>query len=300
VTLVATDAAIRETSSREENQRAVEQLFGDRVSGHRPLCISIEEYASYPTPDLIAVSESVRATMAAAPESLSEAYRRYEWLALRQTSAFAAEAALNAGFTSVDAASFDLAQGTLEDAVSTQAWALEQQRELAPVLERFEVAASRRLASGLSLAGRLLPGGVLPPEDVSCIDAFNAAAAVMPHVHDLRRTVTARDIAEQNRQADTQQEQLDRRLSLLASAITHHLKQIEVGVGSVTCPAAFSAETMTVSEWCGLSSRQNGPQPSATDVIGRLWTLYVGLLGRLSRTALEAEAAGQAAPRDAQ
>ena len=160
-TLVEIDDAIRDSASRQENQQAIQLFIGERASWHRLLRVALTDVAGLSLADLYGALRDSRAAMSA-DDGITAKYRLFESLDATRDQAFGAQEVLGAGFDRVIAEQFDLAEGTAEDALATEARAVEQQQELAPALARFEETVARRLACGVRLIGTrkppILPG----------------------------------------------------------------------------------------------------------------------------------------------
>src|SRR5262249_9694185 len=151
-TLVSAADAIKESSAREERSRGVKRYFGECVSVYRPLRIPLQDVESLSVDDVHGKLTAAREAMRTS-EALRDAYRQYERLTVRGDKAFVAEELCVAG-ASVNREAYELEKGTLDGAQATQRWAANELTTLTPALERFEQAASLRLACALSLARR--------------------------------------------------------------------------------------------------------------------------------------------------
>jgi Zn-dependent protease with chaperone function len=152
LTLVDTEAAVTASRDREDNQRSAEAFFGDRMSVYRPLRLSLPTGQECASPNIIPDLEATRRTMDALGTVVAAMYRRFESLEQTRNLAATALELLDAGFTKVIPADFELTDGTREDAQATASRAVEQQEEMAPDLLRFETAACSRLSYGLALS----------------------------------------------------------------------------------------------------------------------------------------------------
>ena len=108
LTLVGKEAALQATRRQEEGRRAIELFFGDRLSVYRPFHLVVAELDDLSASEIVGELRRARESMVAAdtprlvvglsPCSLSDQYRRYEWLEWRRERAFAAQELLAVGF----------------------------------------------------------------------------------------------------------------------------------------------------------------------------------------------------------
>ena len=181
-TLVEIDDAIRDSASRQENQQAVSLFLGERASWHRLFPVALTDVAALSPAEIQAVLRASRDAMSV-DSGLAAKYRLFESLETTRDQAVGAQEVLGAGFERVIAEQFDLTDGTAEDALATEARAVEQQQALAPDLARFEEIAARRLACGVRLLGT---------EEASALaGALTALSGVQAHLVELRRLTQA-------------------------------------------------------------------------------------------------------------
>jgi hypothetical protein len=153
----------------------------------------------------------------------------------------------------VNAEQFDLAQGTLEEARSTAAWALEQQQALIPVLEGFEQAAERRLACSICLwssGGQASHDGDnestrTPTTDVTTVvETLNVIGGVMVHLRELHRFMAAGRVLVHFRSLSTDPESFNRRIPDIERSTANLLQRLRDAVTGVPCPSWFTSEPM--------------------------------------------------------
>ncbi len=308
VTLVNTTAALRASRAREENFTAIRRFFDERYSPHRPLHLPVRELEALGARELGARLASARDAMTAAAADVTPRYAEFDALEIKRQMAFAAGELLAAGFESVNADDFDLADGT--PAGEADERALNRQRDLAPALEAFEAAAAIRLACALVLLGDSADKARVPGLEIgSMVDASNALAGVMPDLRELRRLDTAAILVEQNAPSSPWPEQTAAHLRLLERKVANRREKVRTGLAGVACPSAFAVSPTTMAERCGLPSE--GPLVSASEVIdlyaqavlrniGAARSSRVGTRGVPSGRGMSSPAYGSVAPCAAQ
>jgi Zn-dependent protease with chaperone function len=300
-TLVGREIARQESQHREEHQRALAGILGDRGSVFRPLRFSIAELESLTVMELRTTWDRARQRMAEAGDTLSERYRQYEALEHRRTQAFCGHELLNAGFNKVHAADFGLTTGTLADAAAAERSALDELRTLAPSLDDFEAAAARRLSCCVRLLdltstdqqtrgadGTLPARRALADEALSLVGALNILADVTADAHEMGRSAFAEDILAHNRELSARPELFDHRMKMLDGILLGRTRRIHGRLKTVPCPSAFTSEPVDAAAWCGLPP--SGRPDSLSDAVGRVFTFQYWLLGRLAVIALQVEA----------
>ncbi len=223
----------------------------------------------------------------AAAADVTPRYAEFDALESKRQRAFAAGELLSAGFDAVNAADFDLADGTPAGAADERA--LDRQGALALELEAFEAAAAVRLACALVLLGDAVRG----QEIGSMVDASNALADVMADLRELRRLDTAAILVEQNVPSSPRPERTAAQLRLLERKVANRREKIRASLAGVACPSGLAASPMTLAERCGLPP--DGPLVSASEVIDRALRLYLEVSGWLAAVALQLEASIPAA-----
>jgi Zn-dependent protease with chaperone function len=300
-TLVGRELARQESQDREEHQRAVAGILGDRGSVFRPLRFSIAAVESLTVMELRTTWERARQRMAEAGDTLSERYRQYEAIENRRTRAFCAHELLNAGFDKVHAADFGLTTGTIADAAAVERSALDELRTLAPSLDDFEAAAARRLSCCVRLLdltskdwqtreadGALPARRVLADEALSLAEALNVLAEVTADAHELGRSALAEDTLAHNWEASARPELVDLRMKMLNGTVLGRTRRIHGRLKTVVCPPGFTPDSVDAAAWCGVPP--TGRPDSVSDVVDRVFTLQHRLFGRLAAIALRVEA----------
>ncbi len=278
-TLVEIDDAIRDSTSRQESQLAVHMFVGERASWYRLFRVGVTEVAGLNQAELQGALGASRDAITS-DVGVSGKYRLFESLETTRDQAFGAQEVLGAGFDKVIAEQFDLTDGTVEDALATEARAVEQEQELATDLVRFEAIVARRLACGVRL--------LASEEALDLAGALNAVSDVQAHLVELRRLTLAESQLLHNRAASARPDQMEQRIAQLGRRITGRVKQVREGLGDVRCPSAVSAAPTTVAAWCGLSP--DGLTDVPSEVLSRALTLYWGAFGRLAALTLQVEA----------
>ena len=293
LTLVDTDAALHESRTREANVTAIQRFFGEGWSPHRPPHIRVHEVAALGPGELRTRLAAARDEMQAAAAGVTSRYAEFDALEAKRRMAFAAGELLAAGFDAVDAADFDLAEGTAAAAATADEQALDRQRDLAPALEAFEAAAAVRLACALVVLSNSPREPGVPGQEIgSMIDAWNALATVMPDLRELHRLHTAAILIEQNAPSSSRPQQTAAQLRLLERKVANRCASVRGSLAGVACPPGFAASPMTLAERCGLPS--DGQLVSAWEVIDRALRLHAEISGRLAAVALQLEASLQA------
>ena len=277
-TLVEIDDAIRDSASRQENQQAVSLFLGERASWHRLFPVALTDVAALGPAEIQAILRASRDAMSV-DSGLTAKYRLFESLETTRDQAVGAQEVLGAGFERVIAEQFDLTDGTAEDALATEARAVEQQQALAPDLARFEEIAARRLACGVRLLGT---------EEASALaGALTALSGVQAHLVELRRLTQAESQLLHNQAGSARPDLMGQCLTQIGRRIAGRLKQVRDGLGDVRCPPTLSATPTTVAAWCGLP--KDGVTELPMEVVSRALTLYWGALGRLAALTLQVE-----------
>jgi Zn-dependent protease with chaperone function len=285
--LIDTDAAVRESRTREENLTAIRRFFGECFSPWRPLRLPAYEAAPPGADELGAESAAAREAMATAGAKAATAYAEFDALETKHQQAFAANQLLIAGFTAVDAADFGLAEGTEQAAIAAAEGAVARQQALAPALEAFEAAAIRRLSCADLLHGA---GGSPDPshEAGALINVVNAIGGVIPDVRELRRLAGAALVVEQNAPSSPDAGRTAAQLRLLEGMIVNRRKRIRGSLAAVACLSGFASSTMTLADRCGFGSDRYAS--SASEAVDRTVRLYIEVTGRLAAIALQQEA----------
>ena len=282
VALVGLGEAVQGSRRRQEGHEAVAEFFDGCLSTFRPLRLPLQEALCLGDAERPEVLVKARDTMVALTEDLAGRYRRFEWLALRQTKAFAAEESLAVGIAISNGEDFELAEATLDGAASTGTWAHEQQQLEVSALERFEAAAAERLACGLALAAQKSPSVNIQ----SLCELFNAVGGVIPQIREADRFLTAATILAR---AGTGHDAavVANRIQHLGGEIDKSFGHVRSGLADLACPPEFTTEPMTAVAWCGLSPPGTASGP---EVIDRVLTFYLGLLGQIVTIARAGEA----------
>jgi Zn-dependent protease with chaperone function len=287
-TLVDMDEAIRASRNRQENDAALQTFFGERSSGYRLLWVGIDEVAGLGAAELEAALRDAREAMAK-EQRIAETYRYFESLENTRDLTFSAQELLAAGFSKINAEDFSLTEGTVEDAMATEARAVEQQRELAHDLDSFEQVVARRLACGVNLLARDPERQRSAAEEaLALVRALNALSHVQSDLAELRRLSLAENTLLHNQATSTTPELLKARMAHVGRCIAARLTRVREGLGDVPCPQVMSPTPTTVAAWCGLSV--DGLTSELPEVGNRTQTLYWGALGRLVAVALDVEA----------
>ena len=227
--------------------------------------------------------------MSASDVAVAEAYRAFESLSVRADRAFYAEEVWQAGLRVAEPNQFELATRSLDDAQATQQWAAAQQRELAPALDRYDRAASTRLACGLALVARRVP-----PVDVRALaDAFDATARALPYALALPRYLNAQRVLGASVTPGVDTTTVAARIELLAARVATTAARLSESFGDAPYPLSDVKEPTTLVAWCGFESGVLTVEPAV--VLQRVMALYWELLARLV-SIVAAEEAG-AVPR---
>ena len=273
--LVSREDVARLDAERRARVAAMRAFFGDRVSVGRPLQISLVDFSRLSTHELQTRGASARAEMFASDVAAPEAYRAFESLSVRADRAFYAEEVWQAGLRVVEPNQFELATGSLDDAEATQQWAAGQQRELAPALDRYDRAASTRLACGLALAVRRVP-----PVDVRALaDAFDATARALPYALALPRYLNAQHVLGASVTPGADTASVAARIELLAARVATTAARLNESFGDTSYPLSDVKEPTTLVAWCGFESGELTVEPAV--VLQRVTTLYWELLARI-------------------
>ena len=288
LTLVDTNAALRETSIREENFSAIHRFFGERWSPNRPLHLPVRDLEPLSTPELRVELAAAQRAMVEGEVETRQRYVEYEELEDKRQKAVAAQELLSAGFDAVNAADFDLSEGTAAAAMSADKRARDRQEAIATALEAFEAAAGRRLSCGLVLLRDVAGELSVSRNDVKImVDASNALATVIPDLRELSRLQMAAMLIEHNAPSSPWPEQTGAHLGELERRIAARRDKLRRDLTNVACPPGFAASPMTLAERCGLPA--GGPFVSASEAIERAVSLYSEIAGRLAAVALQVE-----------
>jgi Zn-dependent protease with chaperone function len=267
---------------REDRRQTLRAYLGECVSLTRPLVVSWRDVASRDDSQLREALIDARHTMAADAASVTAHYRQFEWYTRRRSGARAAEEFLLAGGAIEDAQGVsDLAEPTLESAISSQSWAVAMQDEHRPPLDRFEAAVVQRLACGLVLADRHGTSGATR----EAAAALEITAACIPAVLDVYENISIINLLAAVLRGKPQA--LSQRVDVLGARITRSLDALAERLARTPCPAALTARPMSIGAWCGLDSareRENPPQ-----VLDRLTTVYWQVLEEVVTIAATAE-----------
>ena len=282
VTLVGLGEAVQGSRRRQEAHEAVAEFFDGCLSTFRPLRLPLQEALCLGDAERPEALVKARDTMVALTEDLAVRYRRFEWLALRHTQAFAAEELLASGIAISNGEDFELAEATLEGAASTRTWALEQQQLETSALERFEATAAERLVCGLALAAQKSQSVNIQ----SLCEVINAVGGVIPHIHDADRFLTTAAILARVG-AGHDAAVVANRLQLLGGKVDTSLAHVRSGLSDLACPQELTTEPITAVAWCGLSPPGTASGP---EVVDRTLTFYLGLLGQIVTIARAGEA----------
>jgi len=280
-TLVGTADAINESNAREERSRAVKRYFDECVSIYRPLRIA--DVDSSPVDEVRAKLAAAREAMGTSDPALRDSYRQWERLTVRADKAFVAEELCVAGASVVDCEEYELEKGTLDDAQATQRWAANELTTLTPALERFEQAASLRLACALSLVRQ-------EPEaaDVrTLIDAFHVLGSAVPRVFAVTRFLNAHFVLSAASNSIDPPPAASSRLATMEAKISKTCVEIFQALGSVQCPRLLSDEPSTMAAWCGIASDVATFHP--TEVLPQIMSSYWALLGHVVTIAQNSE-----------
>ncbi|HKE84988.1 MAG TPA: M48 family metalloprotease [Vicinamibacterales bacterium] len=280
-TLVGTADAIKESSARQERSSGVKRYFGECVSVYRPLRVPFTDVESLSLDDVHGKLAAAREAMPTS-EALRDAYRQYERLTVRADKAFVAEELCVAG-ASVSCEEYELDKGTLDGAEATQRWAANELTTLTPALERFEQAASLRLACALSLALRGPEAADVRP----LIDAFHAVGRAVPQVFATTRFLNAYFVLSAASNSIDPPPAVSSRVATMNAKIGRACGEIVQTLGTVPYPTPPSDEPSTVAAWCGIAPDVATFDP--TEVLPRIMSSYWTLLGHLVSIAQNAE-----------
>jgi Zn-dependent protease with chaperone function len=283
ITLIDTDAAIRQSLQSEKDWLAIRQLFGDSISAYRPLPLSRADVHLLDRPSLLTMWSAAHAATAGPTAGVNEQYREFEALESKRDKAFAAQELLRGGFGSVVAADFDLTAGTMEETVSVLRTCEEQQQALTPPLQAFEASGAVRLLAAI----RLQSDVPVSEEVMQLIDAYNALASVVDRSREIRRLDFAFALLEQNASQSPQPEAIRTRLTETAALVANRVETIRSALATVASPSAIDPRRAPLSQHCGLEA--NGQSASTGEVIDRIYGVYFEVLGRLAALAVAAE-----------
>jgi Zn-dependent protease with chaperone function len=270
VTFVGANQLIEESEHRAEQELRRRAFFQERLSVHRPLRLPLSDVEALDNEQVRQQAIEMRGVMEASDPELATQYRQYEDLALKRAKALSAEERLAAG-AAIRREQFGLSDSTFESATSMQAWAQEQQCNVALALDAFESAAARRLACGLILAARRSSPDARPLGDV-----FNLVAGVMPDLDEAQLFFTAlRSLTELPAEAAPS---ANVRIASLGTRIGKILDHVGSELAG-PCPSAITSHPMSVAAWCGIRPDAEG----AVDltVLERAPAVYSELLGRI-------------------
>lgn len=272
VMLVGIGDAIAESEGRQQASRALEAFFAGRASTFRPLKLPPDEPETLDAAALLARMDAAARRMEASDGSIARRYQHDAWLGAREERAWIAEQVLRAGRLLSSSEEFELAEGTLEDAISTQQWAIEQRQSNLAALEGFERDVVERLACGLYLAKHATPQHT---DHRLLIDTFNLVSSTLPGLFRARRFVAAGVFIDRASQDPKQ-------ALLTPAAVESANKEAEAWFGGVRemlgdtpCPPSLASQPTTIAAWCGLAG---GGQLTPLDGVNRMLAIYWGLL----------------------
>jgi hypothetical protein len=291
LTLVATDQAVTQMTQRQERQQTLAAFFGDCLSAYRPLRLDIPQGLT--VADLTLASETAAAEMRTlAGAELAGKYNTFGTLEGRKNAAFSAETLLQAGFTSVDAASFGLENVSPYETARVQREAREQQRLLDTALAPYENAARQRLSAGVALwlqRQRDAAGPSTQTSDVlATVDALNGVTGAMPLVFELQCLRTAAIDLSRNIPVSPDTARAQRCLGQLENRRDAIRQRLSAALGAVV-PSSISPETITIAAYVGVTRGDQGKE--SADMYHGCLSLYFELLGRMARVASDAEKA---------
>jgi Zn-dependent protease with chaperone function len=274
--LVANDEALRGAEDQQRTDAAVREVIGDRASVTRPL--RFENVAGDDTADLETALEQARAAVKASSVS-PEAYRAFEHYHARRDLAFCAEQLFLAGLQRIHEEDFSLASPTLEEAQSTQRWALEEQGKLREELDPFEALLVRRLSLGVAMLERQQCGS----DARVLMQAVTRLGEAIPFAVDARRYVMARAWLERATPVLGTSPHLRERMSGLEASLDDcRMRAFDI-FSETPAPGGEVSDA-----WRRLQSEAAVLSPA--DVLQRILELYWACLSRLARLAADAEA----------
>ena len=281
ITLVATEEAIRESATRDEERRAFATFFGQSASPYRPLLIPDAELDSLDPTRLRATWADARDQMAAQAAGVEEQYRRYEAIEEKRDAVFLAEELFGAGLTRIDPGQLGLPDGTPEGVRQAGRAYEDEHRALGRSLDAFERTAVQRLAAAL----RAGPDPATGADARRLVHAANALARAIPIAHELRRLDYALAALAPGARDGT--DKVGKRAELLSTTIAQRLDRLRDDLSRVPYPSDPSARPLTVAERCGLRAHDRDATMQVADhVLGS----YYEIMGRLAAAALDAEA----------
>jgi Zn-dependent protease with chaperone function len=281
LTLVETEAAVSASRDREGNQRSAEAFFGDRMSVYRPLRLSLPGEFECTSLSIISDLKAARRTMHALGAGVAAMYRRFESLEQTRNLAVTALELLDAGFTKVIPADFELTDGTREDAQATASRAVEQQEDMSRDLLRFETAACNRLSYGLALST-----GTRRDDANRFVGAVNALADVWDDMNELHRLLVILEHMLGNTSKSPKPGLAASRLKRTRGRIESLLDDISRKLGETSAPSDGSIVRLV--DLLGIPEALKAEEEARRVLVSAAAARY-DLIGRLAAIALETE-----------
>ena len=282
LTFVDTDAAIRESRSREAESAAIGQFFDECFSLWRPLHLPLNELQSLDGAALRAELAAARQAMASAVTELKPRFATFNAFEGRRGDAYAAQELFMAGFPTVNHEEFGLSAPTVAAATAAEEEAAQQQTELGASLDPLEAAAGRRLACGVLLSR----DGGEGVEDASALaNAFSTLSAALPELREMQRLGYAAETLGYNVAGVEATEQVIARYSFLQQGLASRCRRVREILAAEPCPSSLTMTSMTLAERCGLGEQALDP----SEARGRTLKVYTDILGRLCALTLQIE-----------
>lgn len=285
--VVDTELALRASRSRHETQRAFNTFFGEQLSWRRPVRIA------WPGPVAPGTLAESRAAVLAEAGAGAQALRKLEAIEQGRILAAAAEALLQTGFATVIAQDFDLTGGTMDDARSAYARAVEQEQELTPAIAAFEALVERRLIAALTLAAAVQvdAGGAAGRQRIAAlVAAVNTLADAWPMIVDLYRLFSVLEHLAGNVETAPHPESVASRIETIVDEIQAIVQRFGDTVGDLVVTVSDDAGEMPLRVLLQVDEVKPGGQ-SPTALVDRAISVRLDLLGRLAAIALNAEGA---------
>jgi len=281
LTFVDTDAAIRESRSREEESAAIGRFFDECFSVWRPLHLPMNELQSLDEAALRAELAAARQTMTSGVDEVKTKFAAFNAFEGRRGDAYAAQELFVAGFSTVNHQDFGLSAPTIAAATAAEEDAAQEQRELGTSLEQFETAAGRRLACGVLLSR----DGEGAEDGATLANAFSTLTGTLPELREMQRVGYAAETLGYNVAGGEATEQVIARYSFLQQAMASRSRRVREILGDAPCPSSLTMTPMTLAERCGLGEQALEP----SEARARTLKLYLDLLGRLCALTMRVE-----------
>jgi len=302
-TLVDTEVAVTASLNRQKHVESLQTFFGEHVSLLRPLHVRLQGIESLTAAELIQKLLEVRRTMSQSAGKGTAPYREYEEFDRKLALAQTAQALFESGFTQVEAADFELTQGTWPGANEAAASAGMQLRRLEPFVQRLDSVAAARLACALTLLQETQDPGTgsvldldaqlresLGQEAARLVPSLLAIADAWPRLHEIRRLLMISGLLSANAARSPDPEAASAKLTGIVDRMRVLLRQIRTSIGNTAGPGSDPTQGNRLETILGLESTLD-TEIKAPNVINAAISLRIEVAGRLCAIALQVEAA---------